>query len=175
MNVLIACEDKTTGQILVDYVAAQSWDAGTKFTLVHAVEPLDIDDFVTAVYGQTEQKGILEKRVAKAREFLDELVVKLSPALSNCQVKSEVMIGRAREVIVYLAQTYGVDQIVIGSHGRGAIGRFFLGSVSLAVVNGANCTTTIIRTTKQSAEDTAPVPAVAFDYPNGERSSAQQR
>jgi nucleotide-binding universal stress UspA family protein len=167
MNVMIAVEDETTGALLVDYVASRTWNEGTEFIVVHAVEPLDIDDFLTAVYGQTEQKGILEKRVTKAREFVEKLAANLARRLADYVVHSEVMIGKPREVILYLAQTYKSEQIVIGSHGRGALGRFFLGSVSLAVVSAATCTTTIIRTAQHKNQQEQDLHAVAFDAPNG--------
>lgn len=35
--------------------------------------------------------------------------------------------------------------IVMGSHGRRGVSRFFLGSVSLAVLAQAKCTVTVVR------------------------------
>jgi nucleotide-binding universal stress UspA family protein len=50
----------------------------------------------------------------------------------------------AHEICRY-AEEEGADLIVVGSHGRSALGRAFLGSVSHAVVNHAHCPVTIVR------------------------------
>jgi len=47
--------------------------------------------------------------------------------------------------ITALAQELGADLIVVGSHGRGRIDRFFLGSVSSYVVDHASSTVMIVR------------------------------
>ena len=44
-------------------------------------------------------------------------------------------VGLPAAEIVRVATELGVDQIVMGSHGRGAMGRLFLGSVSQQVVH----------------------------------------
>ena len=48
------------------------------------------------------------------------------------------------DVCDYAAQN-DVDLIVMGSHGRSAIQRALLGSVSNAVVNSASCAVTVVR------------------------------
>lgn len=53
--------------------------------------------------------------------------------------------GNPSEEICRFAQENDVDLIVMGSHGRGALGRAILGSVSHAVVNSAGCAVTIVR------------------------------
>ena len=48
---------------------------------------------------------------------------------------SQRAVGLAAEEIVRVANEQAVDQIVIGTHGRGAVGSFFLGSVAQRVVH----------------------------------------
>ena len=44
-------------------------------------------------------------------------------------------VGSPAAEIVRMAAEHGVDQIVIGTHGRGAVGSLFLGSVAQRVAN----------------------------------------
>lgn len=53
--------------------------------------------------------------------------------------------GHPAEEIVKYARENNVDQIVMGSHGRSALQRSFLGSVSQAVANQAGCPVTIVK------------------------------
>ncbi len=53
--------------------------------------------------------------------------------------------GHPADDICRYAARNDVDLIVMGSHGRGALKRAILGSVSHAVVNSAECAVTIVR------------------------------
>ena len=53
-----------------------------------------------------------------------------------------------------IAGELGVDVIVVGSHGRGAIERLLLGSVSDQIVRHAPCPVLVIRPTPEKHEKT---------------------
>ncbi|HLX34810.1 MAG TPA: universal stress protein [Candidatus Limnocylindrales bacterium] len=53
--------------------------------------------------------------------------------------------GAPGEAIVDVARSEQVDMVVVGSHGRGAVGRFFIGSVSEHVVRHAPCPVLVVR------------------------------
>jgi len=56
-----------------------------------------------------------------------------------------VRVGHAADVIEKLASEWSADMIVIGSHGRGGVGRALLGSVADAVVRHAPCPVLVVR------------------------------
>jgi nucleotide-binding universal stress UspA family protein len=53
--------------------------------------------------------------------------------------------GDPGESIVDAAQSESADMIVVGSHGRGTVGRFLIGSVSDYVVRQAPCPVLVVR------------------------------
>ena len=53
--------------------------------------------------------------------------------------------GHAAEVICEYAQTQGVDLIVLGSRGRSGFVKLLLGSVTVQVLNHAQCPVTVVR------------------------------
>lgn len=53
--------------------------------------------------------------------------------------------GDPGQSIVDAATSEQVDLVVVGSHGRGAVGRFFVGSVSEFVVRNARCPVLVVR------------------------------
>lgn len=53
--------------------------------------------------------------------------------------------GEPGEAIVSAAEAEGVDMIVVGSHGRGPVGRFLVGSVSDFIVRHASCPVLVVR------------------------------
>jgi nucleotide-binding universal stress UspA family protein len=59
--------------------------------------------------------------------------------------------GDAGESIVEASEAEMADLIVVGTHGRGAVGRLFLGSVSDHVVRHARCPVMVVRPTRTTA------------------------
>ena len=56
----------------------------------------------------------------------------------------DVVVGPAAFEIVRRAEERGADLLVVGSHGRGAIRRFLLGSVAERVLREAGCPVMIV-------------------------------
>jgi nucleotide-binding universal stress UspA family protein len=56
-----------------------------------------------------------------------------------------VWVGEPGDRIVEAAQAEAADMIVVGSHGRGSVGRFLIGSVSDHVVRHATCPVMVVR------------------------------
>lgn len=53
--------------------------------------------------------------------------------------------GRAGDEIVRVAKERGVDQIVMGTHGRGAVGSLIIGSVAQRVIHLAPMPVTVVK------------------------------
>jgi nucleotide-binding universal stress UspA family protein len=60
---------------------------------------------------------------------------------------ARVLGGTPHEAIVATAKQLGADLIVMGTHGRGALERFFLGSVADRVIRSAPCPVLTVRET----------------------------
>ena len=56
-----------------------------------------------------------------------------------------VWTGDPGDMIVEAAEAERVDMVLVGSHGRGAVGRLFIGSVSEHVVRHAPCPVLVVR------------------------------
>jgi nucleotide-binding universal stress UspA family protein len=56
-----------------------------------------------------------------------------------------VLSGNTKQAILQEAQECAADLIVVGSHGRRGLKRFFLGSVSEAVAMNAHCSVVVVR------------------------------
>ena len=61
------------------------------------------------------------------------------------EVIDRAVIGSPATEILKVAEEWGANLIVVGSHGHTALGRFFFGSVSHKVVTEAHCTVRISR------------------------------
>jgi nucleotide-binding universal stress UspA family protein len=64
---------------------------------------------------------------------------------AGVEVSFLVWTGDPGDQIVSAAEAERVDMVLVGSHGRGAVGRLFLGSVSEHVVRNAPCPVLVVR------------------------------
>jgi nucleotide-binding universal stress UspA family protein len=72
-------------------------------------------------------------------------VDRLGAAFPKWHVESEGIVDMAESAIVGKAASWKPDLLVVGSHGRSGFRRFFLGSVSLYVLNHTRCSVRIGR------------------------------
>jgi len=79
------------------------------------------------------------------------------------EIQRLVLVGNAEAIIVREAEERGCDLIVMGTAGRGGIGRLLLGSVAEHVSRKATCPVLLVRDNKASSTEakTAPVAAAA--------------
>ncbi len=68
------------------------------------------------------------------------------------EVKAEVGVGSPASVIIEKADEWKPDLIVLGAHGRSALGRFFFGSVSQKVLHEANCAVRVARSREEEPD-----------------------
>jgi nucleotide-binding universal stress UspA family protein len=92
----------------------------------------------------------------KYREKLSELIHRLRPAHPEVSVEYRLEDGAAVDKILRTAEQAGCDLIVMGTHGRSAVGRTLLGSVAQQVVRKALCTVVTVRAPRHRATSRPP-------------------
>lgn len=94
-----------------------------------------------------EQGAVASARESMEKAALDGELTATQSALGELSgnVELQQIWGHPAAAICEFADNHAVDLIVMGSHGRSALKRAILGSVSHAVVNSANCAVTVVR------------------------------
>lgn len=111
-----------------------------KLTLLH----------VYAAPGLVMPEAFVAASPAASRDLLDAIDRSLADLRARTQgpgltVTSQAIQGRPAHEICEAARQGGHDLIVIGTHGRTGITRFFLGSVAERVVRAAPCPVLVAR------------------------------
>jgi nucleotide-binding universal stress UspA family protein len=103
---------------------------------------------VTSVVGPGRGDGVASgRRIDQLRAELEsgaQIVVEEARA-NGADATFLVWEGEPGEAIVSAAEAEGADLIVVGSHGRGPVGRFLVGSVSDFIVRHASCPVLVVR------------------------------
>lgn len=86
-----------------------------------------------------------EKAVAEAATLANHAKQRVKGMFPDWQVDSEATYGSPAWEILARADELKPELIVVGSHGRSAVGRVFLGSISQKVLTEANCSVRVAR------------------------------
>jgi nucleotide-binding universal stress UspA family protein len=91
--------------------------------------------------------GRFRSRIDQERGRLEAAAAELVLRGRRDQVPTSFLIweGDPAESIIDAAQSESADMIIVGSHGRGALGRALIGSVSDQVVRHAPCPILVVR------------------------------
>lgn len=98
---------------------------------------------------------VVQQQRAESLRRLDSATATLRQSAPDLLVIPVLREGKPKDVILEEADDWGADLIVVGSQGYGAVRRFFLGSVSLAVATNAHCSVLIVRPPAPPSDDTA--------------------
>lgn len=85
------------------------------------------------------------KVVAEADLLAAKAAARFARSFPNWRVRHEATWGAPTWELYSRAQEFNADLIVVGSHGRSALGRLLLGSVSQWILNEARCSVRVAR------------------------------
>src|SRR5215813_8110321 len=85
------------------------------------------------------------KVVGKAAELAQQAADTFRASFPNWSIRSEASWGSPTWELYSKAKEFDADLIVVGSHGRSALGRVLLGSISQWLLNEARCSVRVAR------------------------------
>ena len=141
--------DPTTGPVLLatDFGVASSGaervairmarDAGVPLLVVHAIDASRL----------RLPGGRFTQRIDQARAARDHDAASLIRRADAVGVAAQILVwvGDPATCILDAADAEGASRIVVGSHGRGRLGRALLGSVSMAIADHADRPVHVVR------------------------------
>jgi len=143
MKILLATDGSQESRAAQALLASLPLAPGTEIVVVtvlaqpHLIAPgLGREGELRAFKPPADQVNAAEALAAEVTRAL---------ARAGVAVAGRVETGHPTEVICSAAENEKADLIVVGSHGRSAVGRFFLGSVSSGVVKHASVPVLIAR------------------------------
>lgn len=120
--------------------------------LPQAVEALvmSVEEFVPimpppGMLAVTAPTSLVSSLVAEKRKLALAACERLQQAFPTWQVYADAEMGSPATSLLAKAEDWQADLIVAGSHGRSALGRFILGSVSQKLVTEAHCSVRVAR------------------------------
>jgi nucleotide-binding universal stress UspA family protein len=131
-SVLIAFDFSEASQKPLHHALAIARHYGAKFYLAHVVSGIGY-----TIAGQ-EALSLAAERTRRTAQQLEQELLQ-SGALAGLHHEFIILEGNIWEQLGLLIQQKQVDMVVVGTHGRGALGKLLLGSVAEQIFRHADC------------------------------------
>ena len=142
--VLIPLDGSPLAAEVLDSAVRLGTPGVTEYTLVTVVLPLPLLDYPAPVAQSLTGRSDFEGQRDAAQAHLSTVAGGLRR--KGARVETRVVVhSRAAEGILEEADTQQADLIALATHGRGAVSRFFLGSVADKVIRGASVPVLVYR------------------------------
>jgi len=137
MRILIGVDGSSSSDAVIQEAASRPWPAGSEFSVVTVVDP----------YFFPKAPLLLKEAKKSAEESLGEQAKPLVDA--GWHVTPNVILDNPRHALPRAASEWRAALVLMGSHGRGAVGRLLLGSTAQAVLRHADCSVEIVRSARK--------------------------
>lgn len=146
-GILVGVDGSAESDAAVSWAVREAFMRHESLTLMHAVQPVVVSWPVSA-----GQSTVAQWQEENAQHAIDQGRERLSAAIDvggPLDVRTEVFYSHPVDALVDASAQ--ARMIVVGSHGRGALGRLLMGSVSRGVVEHAHCPVAVIHPDEASA------------------------
>ena len=149
-HILVTTDFSEVSKAAFDYAAYPSKMENSKVTLMHVVEPFQLPPELSRVIWNPETLEKMEQEYLEgSKQQLDNFANQYFHGQEVNTVSAVTSNSPAKEICNYACEN-NCDLIVIASHGRGATGRFFLGSVVQKVLSETPCPVLVVKGTDES-------------------------
>jgi nucleotide-binding universal stress UspA family protein len=135
-RILCAYDGSKAAEKAFDYALALATAFSAELSVLAVAQPPEPPEDVETGAMLESARERFEKAFAALRAKAD--AVHVAP-------KFEVAVGHPPEQILYHADSFGADHIVLGHRGKNAFERWLMGSVSKRVISYASCSVTVVR------------------------------
>ena len=142
-NILVPVDFGPASEIALDYGRELARTFRATLHVLHAVVDVVPISPVPTMFG-AESTGVLVNLEMDAKTRLRALLAD-APALPPKTIDAVVRSVSPANAIVSYATDHDIDFIVMGTHGRGAVAHFLLGSVTESVIRAAPCPVLTVR------------------------------
>ncbi|XP_078153559.1 adenine nucleotide alpha hydrolases-like superfamily protein isoform X2 [Carex rostrata] len=146
-RVMVAIEDHESSQYALEWALLKLKPSLSSPLLIITVQPLTTFKYIAAASYASPSPELIQLVQEQQKQAALALLEKAKEICAKHGVDVETIteVGEPKEVICQVAENRNVELLIIGSHGRGAVERFFLGSVSNYCVQQAKCPVLVVK------------------------------
>ncbi len=125
---MVPLDGSQTAECVIPHIEAVTRNSSTEVELVSVVEPVDLPTRGKIALSEDDLKSINADAKQEAHKYLTHIIQRLGRA--DIQARSVVLTGKPAESLVDYASNNDIDLIIMATHGRSGITRWFFGSIA---------------------------------------------
>jgi nucleotide-binding universal stress UspA family protein len=126
---IVVATDLTDLDYLIPYAIAQCEACGASLVLSHVIPPVESVSLEAAVVLIADAaRAASQQLLHEARQILGEVAAKVRAAGIDCEIV--IRYGHPRDVVTEVVEQLHAGRLVLGTHGRLNLKKFFLGSTA---------------------------------------------
>jgi len=152
MKIMLATDGSDCSRAAARSIAERPLPEGSEIRIISVIEmPLSVvpETWILPDGYYDEIERVSRERAKAAVDEAAKLI--LDRHGDKVSVDSDVVGGAPKVVIPELADDWGADLVVVGSHGYRGLERFLLGSVSMSVAQHVHCSVEIVKSPETAA------------------------
>lgn len=169
MKILIGYDGSASSDAVFEDLKRAGLPSDTEVVVASVADLLmsspSAQDVVVEAVSSHRVAAVLKRAQTHAARVIEEAEAfatlgkkRIQELFPNWSVGAEVFTGTPASELIDAAEKSNADLIIVGSQGRSAIGRFFLGSVSKRLATDARCSVRVVRTFDQKDSDASKAP-----------------
>ena len=143
-RILIAVADDEIADRVIEAGGSLAQTLGAHLALVHVVD-LAVAGAMAATPMAEPASPLATQEIIEAQEQSSEIFIARAAEALGGKPETFLREGSTTSQIISAAAEWRADLIVVGTHGRGGVGRLMLGSVAEGVLREAPCPVLAIR------------------------------
>jgi len=134
---ILVATDLTDLDYLIPYAKAQCEACGASLVLSHVIPPVESSSLDAAVvFIADAAKAATHRLLEAARKTLGEVAAEMRADGIDCEVV--IRHGHPRDVVQELVSNLHAQRVVLGTHGRRNVEKFFLGSIAHEILKSVH-------------------------------------
>jgi nucleotide-binding universal stress UspA family protein len=143
-RILVPLDGSSVAECVIPHVKAIAKSTDTEVELLGVAEPVDIPTRGNIALSADDIKQIDSDTKKDLHNYLDTIRKQL--VSSRIKVRSTVLSGKAADSLISYAENNDVDLIIMATHGRSGINRWFWGSVAEKVLRAVKIPVLLVKT-----------------------------
>lgn len=145
-SILVPTDFSEPAERALDYAKAIAENFKAALHVVHVAADVTLDDPMLTASSLAE----IQDSAAAALSKIDERIT--AEERGRVEVRTSILQGDPHDAILAYAAEHAIELIVLGTHGRGAVERFLLGSVAERIVRHAKCPVLTVKAEESAAD-----------------------
>ena len=139
-SILVPLDESQFGEYALPHALSLARRAGARLTLAHVSEPPHYSEISLATAVRDENAA-----AEKGRVYIEEVSRRVRTAAPSVEVASTLLRGRVTDALCEFVDRSNPDLVVLTTHGRGPLSRFWFGSVATELVQRSPAPLLLVR------------------------------